>query len=171
MRDSYIINLLPLQRKEPAHSSQSDTDRLHISKYSNLAITDQYQLFVEEEQLKPEQRTLYAESKTSTIPVYRQKSDTSIEPVTTEQQSKYLNLTMTSQSLPLADEQQLKTENGTYFTENAANCKFEETFEENLRYIQSYKLDEALPYMEKLQLYSDPVPNNLSYKELQGTCI
>ena len=123
-------------------------------------MTDQYWPLAEEP---------YAEVKLSINTAFRKRSDNSNDPAISEQQSNYLNLNMTSQFLPLPEEKQFKTENGKYFTENAENCKFEDTFEQNLRYIQSYKLDEALPYMEKLQLYSDPVPNNLSHKELQGT--
>ena len=153
IKDNYIIKLLPLHTEKPVHYNQPDTDDLKSSRYSNLAMTDRYRQLAEEP---------YAEVKLSINTAFN-------DPAISEQQSIYLN--MTSQYLPLPREQQLKTENGTYFTENAENCKFEETFGENLRYIQSYKLDEALPYMEKLQLYSDPVPNNLSHKELQGTFI
>ena len=171
MKDSYINNLLPLSREEPVHYNQPGTDDKKLPKDANMSMKAQYRSLVKEEQLKPEQRAPYTKVQQSINPAYRKRSNTSDEPVTSEQQSKYLNLTITSTYLPLAEEPRFKTENGTYFTENAANCRFEETFEENLRYIQSYKLDEALPYMEKLQLYSDPVPNNLSHKELQGTCI
>ena len=164
MKDSYINNLLPLYGNEPVHYHHSDT----ADQTSIMPMKARYRILAEEEQFKPEQRTSYTEVKISINPAYRKRSNTSDEPVISEQESKYLNLNITSQYLPLAEEQRFKTENGTYFTENAANCKFEETFGENLRYIQSYKLDEALPYMEKLQLYSDPVPNNLSHKELQG---
>ena len=170
MKYSYIKNLVPLHREEPVRYDRPDPDNRKLSEYSDMSIKAQYWSLAEEEQLNPyEKRTPYTEVRINLS--NRKGSDTSNEYVTTETLSKHLKLSMTSQYLPFAEEQLFKTESGTYFTKNAANCTFEKTFEENLQYIKSYKLDEALPYMEKLQLYSDPVPNNLSQKELQGTCI
>ena len=171
MKYSYIKNLIPLHKEEPVRYNRPDPNDRKLSEYSDMSIKAQYWSLAEEEQLNPEKRTPHTEVKLRINQSYRKGSDTSNEYVTTEKLSKYLNLSMTNQYLPFAEEQLFKTESGTYFTKNAANCTFEETFEENLRYIKSYKLDEALPYMEKLQLYSDPVPNNLSQIELQGTCI
>ena len=85
------------------------------------------------------------------------------------QQQDQLSLTISDQSLSFhGKEQEVETEQNTAYTEAAQKCKFEATFEENLQYIKSYNLDEALPYMDKLQLYSDPVPSSLSRAKLKG---
>ena len=91
----------------------------------------------------------------------------------TTQQPNQLNSTIPGQNMSfLGKERTFKTEENTAFTETytdaAQKCEFKATFEENLQYIKSYSLDDALPYMEKLQLYSDPIPSHLSHAQLQG---
>ena len=75
---------------------------------------------------------------------------------------------LAKEHLDLAKEEQLIPERNASNTEADEKCEFEATFEDNLRYIQSYQLDEAVPYVEKLQLYSDPVPSNMSHAQLQS---